>query len=186
MIPRPATLEDLDRLLDIDGTIESTDYLHLDRSGEGLSAGWKLEVRPLRTRLIQGNALDDASRLALRQIVSGADEGVALVVEHDDSPVALAAAQLRAERGTLHLFDVRVDYDVRRAGLATVLVCQVIEQARQRELRAVSARSRTNNLPAARMLQKLGFELAGIDTHRHTNHDLVKESATLFWYAALD
>jgi ribosomal protein S18 acetylase RimI-like enzyme len=186
VLPRPATLADLDRVLDIDGTIESSEYLHLERSGEGLSAEWKLDVRPLRTRLIQSNALDDAQRFALKQIIGGADEGIALVVEHDDAPVALAAAQLRAERGALQVFDVRVDFDVRREGIATVLVYQIIQQARQRGLRAVSAQTRTNNLPAARMFQKLAFELAGLDTHRHSNHDLVKESATLFWYAALD
>jgi ribosomal protein S18 acetylase RimI-like enzyme len=186
MIPRPATMADLDRLLDIDGTIESSEYLYLERIGEGLSTGWKLDVRPLRAKLIQGNALDDARRFALRQIVSGADEGIALVVEHEGTPVALAAAQLQAERGAMHLFDLRVDFDVRREGIATVLVYQIIQHAREQELRAVSAQSRTNNLPAARLFQKLAFELGGIDTHLHSNHDLVKESATLFWYAALD
>ena len=29
-------------------------------------------------------------------------------------------------------------------------------------------------------------EMTGVDTHRHSNHDMVKESATIFWYAALD
>ena len=41
-------------------------------------------------------------------------------------------------------------------------------------------------LPAARLLIKCGFELAGVDTQRHSNHDLVKEVASLIWYAALD
>jgi len=36
------------------------------------------------------------------------------------------------------------------------------------------------------MFEKLDFELSGIDLRRHTNHDLVKERATLFWYATLD
>ena len=29
-------------------------------------------------------------------------------------------------------------------------------------------------------------DLAGMDTHRRSNHDLVKEAVTLLWYAALD
>jgi ribosomal protein S18 acetylase RimI-like enzyme len=70
--------------------------------------------------------------------------------------------------------------------MATVLMYQIVQAARDRELRAVSAETRTNNLPVNKLLQKLAFEIAGIDTHRHTNHDMVKESATLFWYAALD
>ncbi len=36
------------------------------------------------------------------------------------------------------------------------------------------------------MLAKSGFELAGVDDHRNSNHDLVKEAVTLFWYAPLD
>jgi ribosomal protein S18 acetylase RimI-like enzyme len=183
---RPATTQDLDRLTDIDGTIESSGYLHLERSGEGLSTGWRLEARPLRSKRIEPNALSDDRRFTLKQIVSGADEGIALLAEHEDAPVALALAQPQAERGTLHLLDLRVDYDLRREGIATVMVYQLIQHARNSELRAVYAESQTNNQPANQLLQKLSFEMAGIDTHRHSNHDMVKESATILWYAALD
>jgi ribosomal protein S18 acetylase RimI-like enzyme len=183
---RPATAADLERLADIDGTVESSEYLHLDRSGEGLSVSWRLDLRPLRQKLIERNPIDDECRFVLKQIVSGAEEGLALVAEHEQTPVALAVAQVRPELRTVHLTDLRVDYDYRRQGIATVLVYQIIQYAREHELRAVSAETRTNNLPANRLLQKLAFEIAGIDTHRHSNHDMVKESATLFWYAALD
>ena len=40
--------------------------------------------------------------------------------------------------------------------------------------------------PASQFLIKSAFDLAGIDTRRHSNHDMVKEAATLIWYAALD
>jgi ribosomal protein S18 acetylase RimI-like enzyme len=183
---RPATTSDLIFLAEIDGTIESADYLHLERNGEGLSLGWKLDLRPLRQKLIQSNALDDERKFLLKQVVSGADDGLVLVAEHDGAPVALALAQGRTSHGTMDLLDVRVDYELRRQGIATVLVYQVIQQAKDMGLRAVCAETRTNNLPANRMLQKLSFEIAGVDTHRHTNHDMVKESATIFWYAAMD
>jgi ribosomal protein S18 acetylase RimI-like enzyme len=183
---RPAITADLRLLAEIDGTIESVDYLHLECNGEGLSLGWKLDGRPLRQKLIQPNTLDDDRQFLLKQVVSGADEGLALIAEHDDVPVALALAQARPSHGTLDLLDLRVDYDMRRQGIATVLVYQVIQQAKDLGLRAVCAEARTSNLPANRMLQKLSFEITGVDTHRHTNHDLVKESATIFWYAAMD
>jgi ribosomal protein S18 acetylase RimI-like enzyme len=64
-----------------------------------------------------------------------------------------------------------------------VLVFQVIQAAKDAELRAVFAETRTSNVPAGKLLQKLSFEVAGIDTHRHSNHDMVKEVATVFWYA---
>jgi ribosomal protein S18 acetylase RimI-like enzyme len=183
---RPATASDLSFLEDIDGTIESSEYLHLEQAGEGLATSWKLDPRPLREKLIQSNALGDDRTFLLRQFVTGADEGLALVAEHNEAPVALALAQVDPMRGIMNLLELRVDYDVRREGIGTVLVYQVIQSARERELRAVSTETRTNNNPMNRLLQKLSFQISGIDTRRHSNHDMVKEQATLFWYAALD
>jgi hypothetical protein len=53
-------------------------------------------------------------------------------------------------------------------------------------MRAVAADVRANNIPANQLFLKCAFDLSGIDTRRHSNHDVVKESATLIWYAALD
>ena len=61
-----------------------------------------------------------------------------------------------------------------------------IARAREMGLRAVTAISYTNNLPAAKFLLKGGLDLCGVDTHYGSNHDLVKEAVALFWYAALD
>lgn len=183
---RPATRADLAQLRDIDGTIESTQYVFLDRTGEGLVTSWRLQARPLREKLIEPNPLDDERDFALRQIVNSADEGIALLGEHDDQVIAAALALPDPTHRTMRILDLRVDYDHRRQGLATVMVYQIIEQARSRELRAVVAETRTNNFPVNQLFQKLAFELSGLDTSRFSNHDLVKEAATLFWYAALD
>ncbi|HVT89420.1 MAG TPA: GNAT family N-acetyltransferase [Tepidisphaeraceae bacterium] len=183
---RPATVADLNHIADIDGTIESAEYLHVDRTGEGLAPSWKLDPRPLRSKLIESNALDDDRRFTLKQIVTGIEDGTVLVAEHGGSAVAMLLAQHRPERGTMKLVDLRVDYDIRRQGVATVMVYQIMQQARAMELRAVFAETRTSNHPANKFLQKLSFQIAGLDTHRHSNHDMVKESATIFWYAPLD
>jgi RimJ/RimL family protein N-acetyltransferase len=81
--------------------------------------------------------------------------------------------------------DLRIDYEYRRQGLGTALVFQVIGHARELGVRAVTATSLTNNVPAARFLAKSGFDLCGLDTRLGSNHDLVKEAVALFWYAAL-
>jgi len=47
---RPVVPADLSGLDEIDGTIVSTEYLHLDRTGEGTDVSWKLAERPLRER----------------------------------------------------------------------------------------------------------------------------------------
>jgi GNAT superfamily N-acetyltransferase len=183
---RPVRPDDLRNLFEIDGTIRSAHYLHVDQSGEGLGLGWKLEERLLRSPLVLSNPLGDELAFLLKQIVSGADEGLALVAEHEKLPVALLLARPEPQLGALRLADVRVDFDFRRQGLATALLYMAIAAGRDQQLRAVGGEIRTDNAPAAHLLAKCGFELTGIDTCRHTNHDLVKESATTFWYAKLD
>lgn len=183
---RPTVADDVDSLLEIDGVIDSSNYLRVERAGEGLGISWRLDERPLRTRLIERNAMDDEVRFGLRQIISGADEGLALLAEHEGRVVASLVALIQPSAGLLRLLDLRVDFDQRRQGLATVLLYRLIQEARDRGLRAVMAQTRTNNLPAAKLLLKTGFDIAGLDAQFHSNHDLVKEAVTLFWYAALD
>ncbi|MGC4032814.1 MAG: GNAT family N-acetyltransferase [Tepidisphaeraceae bacterium] len=126
--------------------------------------------------------LDDETKFTLRQILQGNDEGLVMTAEHDGRPVAMLLAQVDAGRGVMHVHDLRVDYDNRRQGIATVMLYQLIETARDADLRAAYIATRTNNAPIGRLLEKLGWELSGLDTKRHDNHDLVKESATLLWY----
>jgi ribosomal protein S18 acetylase RimI-like enzyme len=178
--------DDLERLIDLDGTIEAAEYLHVERAGEGLAMSWRLEERPLREKRVDSNAVDDDRRFAIRQVLGGVEEGTALVAEHGDQLVALAVARLDPARQTLDVIDLRVDYDFRRQGLGIAMIYQIINGAREAGLRAVTATTLTNNIVAAKFLSKAGFDLGGVDTHFASNHDLVKEAVALFWYAALD
>jgi N-acetylglutamate synthase-like GNAT family acetyltransferase len=183
---RAMTGADVSQLDEIDGTVESTHYLHLDRAGEGIALSWKLEERPLRQTLIEPGRLTDEAKFRTKQIATGIEEGTTLVAEHDGQLIAMLVAQPRPENMTMVLHDLRVDFDYRRQGLGLALVFQLIQQTRDLGLRAVAAESKTNNIPAAKLLAKCGFDLAGVDTHRESNHDLVKEAVTLLWYAAMD
>lgn len=81
-----------------------------------------------------------------------------------------------------------MDYDYRRQGFATALMYQLMASTREQgpKVRAIYAEVRANNTPAQELLQRVGFELAGFDERRRSNHDLVKESATLLWYLELE
>jgi ribosomal protein S18 acetylase RimI-like enzyme len=183
---RAAVADDLILIGDIDATVESTQYLHLDRTGEGLAAGWSLEVRPLREKRIEPNRLDEDHAFTLRQIAGGIEEGWATVLEIEPGrPAALLLARPQPQYRVVQLLDVRVDYDFRRQGLGLALGYHLIGAARDGDWRAIAAETRTSNLAANRYLEKLGFTLAGVDTMRHSNHDLVKEAATLLWYLQL-
>ncbi len=183
---RPFVASDIDRLADIDATVESNLYLHLGRSGEGLRVAWNLEERPLRTAMVEPNDLGEDLRFSVRQIVNGMEEGLALCIEHDKLLVGSLVAVVRAESRLLEVVDVRVDYDVRRQGLGTAMLFRAIQFARENKLRAVMTRTLTNNIPAARFFAKAGFDLSGLDALFTSNHDLVKEAVTLFWYATVE
>jgi len=184
---RPA---DLEQIAEIDGTIESLRYLHLGREGQALASAWKLELRDLREKLVEPNRLADEARFAYRQVIAGMEEGAALAVEVEDRPVAAMVAVVRPQLGTLELVDLRVDYDYRRQGFGMALLYQLVAAAREREegegVRAIYAEVAANNNPAQQLLERTGFQLSGFDERRRTNHDLVKETATLLWYLELE
>jgi ribosomal protein S18 acetylase RimI-like enzyme len=183
---RPATVADLTGIFDLDATVESLRYLHIDHTGEGLNVQWKIEDRPLRERVIQQMPLDDDRQFLYRQMINGVEEGLTLVADHDDQIVAALAGRTDPMRSVFELIDLRVDFDFRRQGLATAMLFQVIQSAREAKLRAVAAESVANNNPANQLLAKLGFVLGGLDSLRNSNHDLVKEAVTLFWYLTLE
>lgn len=178
--------KDLTAVAEIDGTILSTRYMHVDQTGEGLSRAWALEDRPLRERLVRSNPLDDERQFMLKQIVSGIEEGGALVADYDGEILALLMMRRESPAKIMRITELRVDSDYRRQGIASALVFQCVRETREQNFRAVAAETTTDNAPANDFLAKCGFELAGIDTHRWTNHDLVKECVTLYWYAPLD
>ena len=186
MTIRPLVRADLDQVAEIDATIEAIATLHVERFGEGLDSSWRLALRPLADKFIQSNPLDEETAFTLKQIATGIDEGLALVIEHDGQIIALLLAQPRPANRTLHLLDVRVDYDFRMQGLGSALLYQAIQSARDAGFRAVSAFTLSSNHPAAQFLLKAGFEPAGLDTHRTDNQDLAQQSVTLLWYAPLD
>jgi GNAT superfamily N-acetyltransferase len=182
---RAMTSADLDAVKDIDATAESSQYLHIERIGEGLETTWKAQIRPLREKRILRHALELEQALAIKQIATGTDEGIAIVAEHDGQAIAAATARPDPVAGMLRIIDLRVDFEFRRQGLASALLFQLIQGARQKEFRAVAANAQADDFPAIQLLAKLGFEPCGLDTHFWSNHDLVKESVVLFFYLVL-
>ena len=129
------TTADLDGVKDIDATGESSQYLHIERTGEDLAISWNTQIRPLREKRLHRHALDDERAFALKQIVTGMDEGIALVTEHDGRRWPRRWERRTREAGIFRLIDLRVDFDFRRQGLASAMMFQMIRGARQRDLR---------------------------------------------------
>ena len=121
------------------------------------------------------------------RLPAGRDDGLALVVEHGGVPVATLVAAVDAERGLLRIVGFAGGLRRAPAGAGDGRCCA---RRWRRPRRGTCGRwrcgRRRGNHPAGQLAAKAGFELAGLDTRFHTNHDLVKEAVTLFWYAALD
>src|SRR5947207_15215936 len=90
---RPVQPADLNDLPESEGTVESPEYHNLENSGEGLSVTWKLTERQLREKRVERNRLADDTAFVLKQVAIGADEGLALVADHEGQKVALMLAQ---------------------------------------------------------------------------------------------
>src|SRR6187549_1830420 len=97
---RPITGKDLDALSEIDGTIRSASYLHVERTGDALSMNWTTSTRSLREPKVTANRLDDDRVFLAKQIATGVDDGLALLAEHDDQPAAMLIAQQDVEHDT--------------------------------------------------------------------------------------
>lgn len=183
---RPLKPADLDLIDEIDATISADRYLFVERVAEGLVGTFRVEERSHGgAPKIESNPIGDDLRFTLKQVATGIEEGVVMLAEHDDVPIGVVLATKTPDGSVVDLVDVRVDFDRRRDGLGSALIFQAINYAREIEARAVRAITPSNNQPAAALLAKLGFELAGLDTFRESNHDLVKERTTLVWYLPL-
>ena len=178
---RPLRPADLDLIDEIDATIASDRFLFVERNVDGLNAQLKVEERRHAEPRIEANPIGDELRFALKQVAAGIEEGLAVVAEHDDVPIAALLATASPDGSVVDVVDVRVDYDRRRDGLGSAMLFQAINHARERDARVVRVAARASNVPLASMLVKLGFELGGLDAFRESNHDLVKEQTTLLW-----
>lgn len=183
---RPLKSSDLELIDEIDATIDSARYHHVDRVVDAGHVRFNIEDRELSSRRVESNTIGDELRFTLKQTAAGIEDGLALVIEHDGVPIGALLARVALDDVTLvELVDIRVDFDHRREGLASGLLFQAINFARDKEARALRAATKSGNAAANALLKKLGFDLGGVDTFRVTNHDLVKEQTTLIWYLAL-
>jgi len=183
---RKMTGQDMRFLNDIDATLDVVEYLHVDHTFEGLTNRWLVEPRPLRPGKSLANTLSDDDLFDIRQVAEGAEDGFAMVADHDGQLVAALVARNLPQEQLIELLTIRVDFDFRRQGIATAAMFQLVNHAKEQEARAVRVVVTTDNAPACHMFAKLGFVLSGIDTRRKTNHDLVKEQASLVWYLPMD
>jgi ribosomal protein S18 acetylase RimI-like enzyme len=187
---RPMTAADVRRLSEIDANFESPIYLDVVKEAEGLNVTWRLIERPLNPPFVCTDfEFDDKERRDIERRRQTGD-GLWLVAEvaearpdpaHGGRLVGLVDVQRETWREAGWVWNIAVDRAYRGQGLGRKLMRRIIKWGRRQGLRAIILETQTNNWPACRFYQRLGFQLTGLDDHYYTNHDLVDREVAIFW-----
>jgi ribosomal protein S18 acetylase RimI-like enzyme len=167
MIVRPATLADLNTCLLIDHS-SATDHV------------WQMQVREAEAQI---GVTFHTMRLPRRMRVEYPRDLEQLVEDWQRDEAFLVAEADNEVRGYVDLLAVpwqqmgwvanlAVEPGYRQRGMATALLRQARQWARQEGLRLLQAEATTKNYPALRFYQKLGFQFCGFNDHYYPNQDI--------------
>ena len=183
---RPLTRADIPGLTSINQTFTSDAELHLERRCVGLEEiAWRLTCRPLKQPFDRGTQYD------LRQDELTAIEGrlqagncLQLVAADEDRIVGLLEVEAGSWRDAGWIWNVLIDVQYRRRGLGRHFIASSVEWARGRGLKALVAETQTNNVPACRFYQRMGFVPSGVDDHfyRYCGDPRAAQDVAIFWY----
>ena len=180
---RPMTVADVRRLSEIDANFESPIYLDVVKEVEGLNVTWRLIERPLDPPFVCTDfEFDDKERRDIdRRRQTG--DGLWLVAEaaHGGRLIGMVDVQRETWRKAGWVWNIAVDRSYRGQGLGRALMGRIIRWGRRKGLRAIIIETQSNNWPACRFYQQLGFQLTGLDDHYYTNHDLADREVAIFW-----
>ena len=185
LVIRPLILADIPRLADIDAEFESDRFLDVEKTGDGLNVMWRLVERPLDPPFRSNDfSLDRQQREEVAVRLRDGD-GLYLAAEDPGTERLVALLDMERERwrDTAVIWNILIDRAYRRHGLGRDLIGRAIAWAREQGLRGLVLESQTNNMPACRFYQAMGFKLCGLDDHFYSNDDMgVSEVAIFWWY----
>jgi streptothricin acetyltransferase len=184
LVIRLLTLADVPRLAEIDAEFESDRFLDVEKIADGLEVTWRLVERPLVPPFRSTDYGLDENDLKEIHAWLRAGDGLHLVAE--DTRTHRLVALLDVERERWHhaarLWNIHIDRTYRRQGLGRELVNRAVAWAREQGLRGLVLETQTNNLPACRFYQSLGFKLCGLDDHFYSNDDIRVNEVAIFWW----
>ena len=164
---RPATSDDIPRLIALDHSYESERVWQMDVQHENgqIDIQFREARLPRRVRVTYPRPLqplaDDWSK-----------RDAVLVATLNGEPIGYAILAARLASQTAWITDLAVAPRWRRQGIGSALVLAAQEWALQRQNRRVLLETQPKNYPAIQLAVKLGFELCGYNDHYYPNHDL--------------
>lgn len=186
IVIRPLRYGDLVALDQIDPSFVSESYLDVEIEREGLATTWRLVERlleePFRKEI---GYRYDATELARTRLRLKEGRSLQLVAERAGRLVGVLEVEPEEWRSTAIIWVLFVDASVRGQGLGRLLFARAVAWGREREFRALVLETQTNNVPAICFYQRLGCQIAGLDTHFYTNRDVANREVALFLYYEL-
>jgi len=111
---------------------------------------------------MQAKATGSEARKVFEHVIANPDSGLIVVAEHQDGICAYAYAsyQWRSEFGgqTMHCLELFVEQAWRNRGVAASLMSSLIDNAKGRSIRHVSAEVHPGNSTIERILETSGFD----------------------------
>jgi ribosomal protein S18 acetylase RimI-like enzyme len=164
---RPVNEDDLPVLATIEHSVKSDSAWQIDIStGENIVAVNFREIRlPRAVSVEYPHAVSD--------LVSNWQNRVLFLVGVvNGRQVSYISLRDGLSAHTLWVTDLVVSLQVRRKGIASALILSAEEWARKQGYRRLVLEAQSNNLPAIRLAEKLGFEFCGYQDLYYNNRDI--------------
>ena len=164
---RPAALLDLTELMKIEHSFDTTNVWQMDRSLETNQVVINFrEIRlPRAVHVEYPRSLDFFGE-------EGFQQSILLVALLSGTPVGYIRLKEEMEPHTVWVRDLAVSRDVRRKGIASVLVLSAQDWAVQRNFKRVVIEVQSKNVAAIHMAGKLGYEFCGYNDHYYASQDI--------------
>jgi len=160
-------------------------YLRLVKSGDQFEVGFRLQgeelEEPFRSQGL--SIIREKDKEEIRSRMDG--QALQLVVEEDGRLIGFLDVEIESWRGVGKVWELLVDEEYRRQGIATELMRRAKDFARENDCRAIVVETQTTNWPALNFYLKMGFEICAVDDHFYTNYDLERKEVALFLYHEL-
>lgn len=165
---RPATVEDLPYLVNIEHAYQSLYVWQMDRTVEEdqFSVNFRLTRLPraVKVETSEMNPLSDRENWSRYQAV--------LTACLDNTPVGYIGFSDQVIPKTVWINDLVVRDDMRRKGIGSALMLSAQEWGIEHHYRKAILETQSKNHPAIQMARKLGYEFCGYNDHYFSNQDI--------------
>ena len=164
---RPAGLSDIQAVLEIDHSYQTSYVWQMDR----LLEKGTIDIHFRETRLPRPVRVDYPN--PIEQLVSEFSQAAGfLVAILEDIPVGYLQLKENPSTSTAWVHNVAVVEELRRKGIGTALILAGQNWAVQHGLRRMVMEMQSKNYPAIQLANKLGYEFSGYNDHYYENRDI--------------